>query len=295
MSYLLILDIILKKRFMNKIDSLHTNSASTFYLRSDEVQTKSVDSLVIKIEHDPIQFSNQNNATDNNASFSLWFFILFITVGIGIQFGVSMIKKYIIPFFKTRYNIESLQITWYRITLIIWLCFTLILSFQMLNINTSISLSLLLVIVIIAHQFLIDFFIGLFIKFEHQIKLNDKLILEDISGEVLKFNKRHLKVRTQSNEFILIPYRNLLSKPIVIAKKDEDLLSKILLIELEGPINENLNKLSQYMSKCPWIHNSKNYQVKHLSETTYEIHVFAKEVFTFLKIEEYINQKKELK
>ena len=142
---------------------------------------------------------------------------------------------------------------------------------------------------LVSHNFVIDFFIGIFYRFENQIRINDKFILGELSGKIKQFNSRHLQIVNQKNEDILIPYRNLLNQPITITKQIDDLKVKLISVSITGSVSSSLKKLNELMERCPWVYNSKNVNVEHIEGEEYKITVLAKEAFTFNKVEEYIH------
>ncbi len=220
-----------------------------------------------------------------------WLILIIIGMCMVLYFASSLIKNYIIPIFKTRYKVQVINIIWFRISVLSWAALGLFSTYLLVKASPLITVIFIVLILTLAYHFLIDFFIGIYFKFEHNIRVKDKFIFGDTSGIIKEFNTRHLRIVNSKNEEVLIPYRNLLNNAIVITKQTDNLKSKEIIIDLTGNIAENLNKLTILMKTCPWIYNEKNFSIEHKHGSQYSIIVLAKEAFTFNKVEEFIHEK----
>jgi len=272
---------------MNNTDSIFS------FLHSDSLEQ--VTNVVNSVSRDTIIFIVQQSATEavntEPVLISGWLFFLILGTGIGLYFLSTFIKKYIVPFFKTKYKMSKIDILWFRITTILWTAFILISIYALLKASLLISIIFFLIILLVGHQFLIDSFIGLFYKFEHQIRLKDNLSIGDLSGEITAFHIRHMQIVNAKNEDILIPYRKLLNTSILITKQVDNLKRKTITILLDGQVSGNISRLQNDMSRCPWIYNSKHYSIEHADGNNYSVHLMAKDTFTFNKVEAYLNSK----
>ncbi len=274
---------------MSKIDSLiHTVTEMDSLVKTLNF-TSPNDTLTLKIIQEvqpPLV-----NLAETNDIVSGWLVLFILGMGTALFFLLSFLKRYVIPIFKTKYKASSINILWYRINVLLWLIYALFAFYLMIKASIVIALVLILSFILVSHQFLIDFFIGVYFKFENQIRVKDNFNLGDLSGEIVKFNSRHLKIVNPKSETILIPYRKLLNSPITITKLVDNLKRKTIRIQLEGPISVNLDKLKADMKRCPWVYNDKQYRIEHVSDHTYEVHIMAKEAFTFNKVEAYLMSK----
>lgn len=215
----------------------------------------------------------------------------FIGLGVGLYFLLSFLKKYILPVFTQRYKKVNIKLFWYRFTTIIWASFGLLSLYIFLKSSILITCLILSFSGLLFHQFIIDFFLGIYFRFENNIKTNDYLILEDTEGEIQDFASCHLHVLTTKNQDIYILYRHLLKAPIKIVKQVDSLLQKSFVLQMEGEPYKNLEKLNQSMTLCPWVFDSKLYKITHTDQNNYKISVRVKEDFTANKIEAFISSK----
>ena len=235
--------------------------------------------------------STINNNADWDLSVSVWLILLITGIGVGVFFGLAFLKKYILPILKAKFNYEKVKILWARISMLIWLIFGLFSVYLLLKSSLILSGALLLLTLVLFHQFFIDFFVGLYFKFEYQIKINDHFKIGTLEGEIVSFKNRHLQLVNSKQEQILIPYRNLLRESIMITKQVENLTQKVIEVQLPGEVGNNLLKLNTLMEMCPWLYNPNHYKIDHASGEKYQVTVRAKEIFTFSKIEAYLKDK----
>ncbi len=271
---------------MSKTDTIVHNATSDSSVIS--VAKEINDTVVLKV----IQESNSIPHIEQNAELLSGWLVLFIAgLGIALFFLTVFVKRYIAPFFKTKYKITSINILWYRISVIIWAIYILFASYLFIKSSLVLSVSLLTLIILVGHQFLFDFFIGIYFRFENQIRIRDNFVYDNVSGEITKFGVRHLKIINTENEIVLIPYRKLLNETIKITKQVDNLKRKTISIELDGPVSDNIARLENQMKRCPWIYNPKNYSITYHEDQVYYIHLLAKEEFTFNKVEAYLQDK----
>ena len=260
---------------------------------SDTIQTvvlpsAQTDSLVITVLSDT---KEEVHPTESKDLVPGWLILGIIALSIILYFGLTLIKTYIIPAFKAKSRISKIDTIWYRITVILWLAFALFSIYSLLKSSLVIASILIGLVIILGYQFLLDFCIGVYYKFEHQIRIGDHFILNDISGEIIAFRSRHLQIRSPKNEDILIPYRQLLSTAITITKQLDNLKRKTIVLEIKGEVTVALNRLRDEMTRCPWIYNPKHFKIEHIEGETYHVHLLAKEDFTLTKAEDYIKSK----
>ena len=230
-----------------------------------------------------------DTAADPNISVLLT--IIYLGLGVGIYFLLAFLKKYIIPVIVQRYQKKNIPLFWYRFTVIIWLAYSLITLYVFLKASALITIIILVFTGLLFYHFMIDFMVGVYFRFENNIKINDHFILNHTKGSVQAFCSRHLKIITNKSEEIYIPYRNLLAAPVHILKEVDSLIERQFTVNLAGETSQNLQLIQKYMNMCPWIHDSSLFKISSLKNDTYQISVRVKEEFTANKIESFIKSK----
>ncbi|MFD1553945.1 mechanosensitive ion channel [Putridiphycobacter roseus] len=249
------------------------------------------DTIINQITTNSSPLTTDHMTMDWDLSVSFWLILLITGMGLAVFFGIAFLKKYILPILKSKFKADKVKILWGRISMMIWLLFGLFSVYLLLKSSIILTSILLVLTFALFHQFFIDFFIGLYFKFEHQIKVNDHFRLDAMEGEIVAFKNRHLQLVNNKQEQLLIPYRNLLKQPIIITKQVENLAQKTIVLTLTGEVGNNLLRLNTLMEMCPWIYNPNHYNITQQENDTYQVTVRAKEIFTFSKIEAYLKDK----
>ncbi len=273
---------IIPEGIVDSLNHIASNSQPLIVLIKDTIINKT--SGVTPI-YDQVEINN----IDLNISALL--IIIFLGLGIGLYFLLAFLRKYILPVFVQRYKKSNIPLMWYRISVILWIVFGLLSLYVFLKSSVLITCLILSFFGLVFHQFIIDFIIGIYFRFENHIKIKDRFILNDIEGEVQSFHHRHLRVLTINNEEVLIPFRNLLQTPIRIVKHVDSSIHKHFEITLKGNTTKNLQQLETYMMMCPWVYDSKSYKIEYIENESYKISVRVKEDFTAQKIQSYIESR----
>jgi len=217
--------------------------------------------------------------------------VALVGFGVGLYFLMYFLKIYILPVFIQRYKKLNIKLFWFRFSSIIWLVFGLLSLYVFIKGSVIITSITLISVGIVFHQFIYDFMLGIYFRFENNIKQSAQFRLGDIEGEVHSFKTRHIKVIDKQGEEVYIPYRNLLNAPVKIIKQVDSFIEKTFEIEIEGDPAQTSHTLQKYMTMCPWIHDRHSYQINYLNDNRYRISVRVKEAFTANKIETFIHSK----
>ncbi|MGV6862456.1 MAG: mechanosensitive ion channel domain-containing protein [Putridiphycobacter sp.] len=247
----------------------------------------SIDTVIKEVpqQNDSLQFVSEN--ADRDIPFLLIFGLLFLAGVIFVTFKV--LGDYVTPFLKSKYRIKRAFLFVYRLKIITWFLFTLFSFYQIVSSHLWIGISLTIFIILLGINFWKDFFVGIYHKFDGNMNIGDLISVGEVSGKIQKFNTRYIKLEADNDEVILLPYSQLLNQPISKKFGQGEVRSKKLLLSIDqGHPKNNLKNVQQVVYTCPWVYNHKPIKIIQLSDSQYEITVYASDAYTFNKIEQYL-------
>lgn len=149
--------------------------------------------------------------------FSLVIFILFM--GTFIVLG-NIVRRILLNRFLRRFELDKgTRYTFARMAQYIVVILGVLISFQFLGIDLS-SLAVVFGLLSVGIGFGLqnitsNFISGLIILFERPISVGDRVIVNEIEGDVIEINIRSTKIRTLNNVSIIVPNSNFVSQEVV--------------------------------------------------------------------------------
>ncbi len=139
-----------------------------------------------------------------------------------------------------------------------------------------------------------DYIAGIIVKTDSDININETVTVSGITGTVVKFRFRTLKVETESGQIVNIPYTQALNEKI--SKSDQtDTISGYtfeLNVKKDDELRIVIEKLKKTIIHLPWSSLKKNPVIKPIAEDenryTLELTVYALQKKFFYNIEHYL-------
>lgn len=157
---------------------------------------------------------NQNAVTVKDFIVFIIFLSVFIMLGSLVR--RLMLKKV----FKKYDHVEmGLRYTMARITQYVIVIIGVLISFQFIGISLS-SLGVIFGLLSVGIGFGLqnvtsNFISGLIVLFERPVSVGDRVVVNDIEGDVMEINIRSTKIRTLNNVYIIVPNSEFVSKDVV--------------------------------------------------------------------------------
>lgn len=141
------------------------------------------------------------------------FMVVFIFIG---KFVKSTLMKGVLP----RFDIDKgMRYTLSRMSQYVVIVIGVLISFQFIGIDLS-SLAVVFGLLSVGIGFGLqnltsNFISGLIVLFERPISVGDRVVVNDIEGDVIEINIRSTKIRTLNNVSIIVPNSEFVSKDVV--------------------------------------------------------------------------------
>ncbi|OQX97002.1 MAG: hypothetical protein B6I24_10150 [Bacteroidetes bacterium 4572_128] len=145
-----------------------------------------------------------------------------------------------------------------------------------------------------------DFIAGLIFKMEGDFFLNEIIKLEKYEGKILDFGYRNLKIETETNEIIYIPYSICLNKIVIKPNLLKNIATHNLTIKVKNEISvsDKIKEIKLSILTLPWVSIKKSPKIKMLKKlenfTIFELIIFVHEKKYFYKIESFLKKKFEV-
>jgi len=215
--------------------------------------------------------------------------LLLLIIG-GIMFGfLYILKRYIIPYLGSRKAVKKAKNTIYRIEIIAWGAFAIFGIYQLLTDSLYITIVLLIIVILAGLNYWRDLFSGIVFRIENKFEINDPVRFDEYNGILFKINPRNIQIKTDEEELVLVPFRNLSKKVFIKRQAKGKLHSAKINLPIHGENAEEVtNNIQQWLFHCPWsIINDKNV-VHEINKDSITITVYAVDIESITKIEEYL-------
>jgi small-conductance mechanosensitive channel len=218
--------------------------------------------------------------------------LLLLIIG-GFMFGfIYILKKYIIPYLGSRKAVKKAKNTIYRIEILAWGAFAIFGIYQLLTDSLYITIVILVIIILAGINYWRDLFAGIVFRIENKFEVNDPVRFDDYNGILFKINPRNIQIKTDEEELVLVPFRNL-SKNVFIKRQAKGKLhSAKINLPITGKSEEEIAKsIQKWLFHCPWAIINDKTVVHETNETSITITVYAVDIESISKIEEYLISK----
>ncbi|MGM0587645.1 MAG: mechanosensitive ion channel family protein [Bacteroidota bacterium] len=156
----------------------------------------------------------------NNTPVTLMSFVIFL-VFVGVfAFLSNLLRRFLFKRVLKRFQIDQgMRYTLSRVSQYSVMVIGVLISFQFIGIDLS-SLAVIFGLLSVGIGFGLqnltsNFISGLIVLFERPISVGDRVVVNDIEGDVIEINIRATKVRTVNNVSIIVPNSEFVAKDVV--------------------------------------------------------------------------------
>lgn len=219
--------------------------------------------------------------------------VLLLLIISGVMFGfLYVLKKYIIPYLGSRKAVKKAKNTIYRIEIIAWGAFTIFAIYQLLTDSLYITIVLLIIIILAGLNYWRDLFSGIVFRIENKFEINDPVRFEEFNGILFKINPRNIQIKTDEEELVLIPFRNLSKKVFIKRQAKGKLHSAKINLPIDGKTEEEISKnIQQWLFHCPWSIINDRTVVFEVNNNVVIVTVYAVDIESISKIEKFLQAK----
>jgi small-conductance mechanosensitive channel len=156
----------------------------------------------------------------NNTPVTLMSFVIFLLFMGVFAFLSSMLRRFLFKRVLNRFQIDKgMRYTLARMSQYTVMVIGVLISFQFIGIDLS-SLAVIFGLLSVGIGFGLqnltsNFISGLIVLFERPISVGDRVMVNDVEGDVTEINIRATKVRTVNNVSIIVPNSEFVSKDVV--------------------------------------------------------------------------------
>lgn len=228
-------------------------------------------------------------------SFEIIKYIIFA----GILLLFFRFVKFLVPIILKRNNNRKILSKYLPITeLIFWLLFLIWIFQSFVETNKYFAIGFFAVLIsssIWASWYIFsDYIAGIMLKTDSDINKKETVTVSGITGTIIKFQYRTLKIETESGQIVNIPYKQLLKEKIIKSDRIDTISGYTF--ELKVKKNEELkiitDKLRKTILHLPWTSLQKDPVIKPITENnetyTMELTVYALKKKFFYNIENYL-------
>lgn len=205
-----------------------------------------------------------------------------------------LFKKYIMPILDSGKGLKKLELLLFRIEVCVWLVFTLFALTQLLTENLWVTVGLLAVVGLVGLNFWRDFFPGLLLRVSNKFQIKDPVRFKDFSGILEKLGVTTVHLKTDDEELVYIPYRQLNNGIFIKRQAKGKLISSKIILNIghKNP-DQVIDQVSTWIHECPWAigqgANNASIQPGGLLNVT----VYATDSSSLGKVERFIKNKLE--
>lgn len=214
------------------------------------------------------------------------FRLLFIAIA--IFFLLRILDWILVSGLTVRRYSNALRRIFPLLEFVTWTIFVIYLLINVLDdqlfYETAIVVVIAVILIFFSWFFLRDIIAGVIIKSEHKLEINRKIKIKEFEGRIYKAGYLSVELKTDSGEFIKIPFSKLISEVIIWPENEKDLFYKhIFEIKIQNSKNihqyDYIKEIRQELLNSPWIVSSREPLIKYArSEDNhyyYIIEIFA--------------------
>jgi small-conductance mechanosensitive channel len=156
----------------------------------------------------------------NNTPVTLMSFVIFLVFMGVFAFLSNLLRRFLFKRVLKRFQIDQgMRYTLSRVSQYTVMVIGVLISFQFIGIDLS-SLAVIFGLLSVGIGFGLqnltsNFISGLIVLFERPISVGDRVVVNDIEGDVIEINIRATKVRTVNNVSIIVPNSEFVAKDVV--------------------------------------------------------------------------------
>ncbi len=207
--------------------------------------------------------------------------------------------RFLIPVIIKRNNNKKILLKYLPITeLSFWLLFFIWVFQSFLSINQYFAIGILVVLIssLVWSSWYIfrDYIAGIMIKTDSEINIKETITISEITGRVVKFQFRTLKIETESGQIVNIPYTHILNEKVIKSDRTDTISGYTfeLIVKKNDELRIIINKIEKTIMHLPWSSLKKNPVIKPIMENektyTLELTVYSLKKNFFYNIENYL-------
>ena len=187
-----------------------------------------------------------------------YFIILFFIITTGVFILLYLLRIAVPVIYPGKINSGRFRKYFTIIEALIWFLFLLFSALFFLKYNIVFSAILFLLILLLFYWYsrfaLRDYIGGIIFKSENRFSVGDSIVINDISGEIKRFNYRNLEIENENGLRIFIPYTMLLGIVSSPQKISETVLSFSFEINIPSgqPFEKVVELLKKQIFSLPW-------------------------------------------
>lgn len=201
---------------------------------------------------------------------------------------LSALKNYGLPLVKSRRRRQQLNGLLLRAGLGLWLAWAIFAFYRLLLAAPVFAIVLTVLLVTLGWSWWADFYPGLLLKLEGDIRVGDHLAHAGKTYQVQEMRARSVRLTGEDGGVLVLPYR-LLQAPAIYQSVEKTALSPFT-FEVDQEAPNAMQHLEQLLAASPWTAPAYPATVEHLGGNTYRITAYAPDVHIQERQEQYVRQ-----
>lgn len=211
-----------------------------------------------------------------------------ILIAFAIFFLLRIIDWIVVSGVSTRKYSKVLRRVFPLLEFAVWTIYILYLLINLLNnqlfYETAIVVVIAIILIFFSWFFLKDIIAGVILKSEHSLEANRKIKIKEFEGRIYKTGYLSVELKTDSGEFIKIPFSKLISEVIIWPENEKDLFYKHSFeIKIKNSKNihqyDYIKEIRLELLNSSWMVTTREPVIKYLKSEGahfyYHIEVFA--------------------
>ena len=198
------------------------------------------------------------------------------------------LKTYGLPLVKSRRQRQRLEALLLRAGVALWLVWAVFAFYRLLLASPVFTLAIILLLTVLGWPWWKDFYPGLLLRLEGDLRPGDYLSYEGRSYKILQLRGRSVQLAGEDGGLLVLPY-HLIQKPAIYRSVEKTALSPFSFeVTLKGPNAQQ--RLEQWLAASPWTAPAYPASVVQLGPDTYRITAYAPDADIQERQEAYIRQ-----
>lgn len=203
-----------------------------------------------------------------------------------------VLRRYIVPYLGSRKAVKKTAVILYRIEVTIWLIYLVFGLYQLLADSLYISSAILLVVILAGRNIWRDLFAGLAFRLENKFEIGDPVRFDTYNGILREINQRNIRIKTDKEELVTIPFRKLSSAVFIKRQAKGKLHSSQLTLHLgTKSVEEVLPLVDKWLFECPWAIVNENVKSHVIGGGLLQLTVYAVDMESIQKTEDFLQQR----
>ncbi|UKN02607.1 mechanosensitive ion channel family protein [Paracrocinitomix mangrovi] len=218
--------------------------------------------------------------------------VFLLIIGAVLYAFFFLARKYVVPYLGSRKAVKKMTVILYRAEVAAWVIYVVFGLYQLFSDSLYITGAIVVLSITAGWNIWRDVLTGIAFRLEDKFKINDPVRFENYNGTLSEINSRNIRIKSDKEELITIPFRKLNNEIFIKRQAKGKLHSEQLNLNVGNRTAEEITPLLQrWLYECPWAVMNEKAKIKVIGGGLVQLTVYAVDRASIIKTEEFLQQR----